>query len=335
MCMKKKRNISIAPLVVALCMALGCLSCESGDPEFPDFDYQTVYFASQYPVRTVELGNDPEWDLTDDNNHCVVVKATMGGSYGNKRNIVVNYVVDESLCNDLYFSEEGAAMTKILPLPTAYYTLEESQICIKKGELLGGVTVHLTDAFFADSLSLSNNYVLPLRMTSIVEGVDSILEDKDYVLYALKYINPWQAHYLRHGLDRVTQDGVTTTVARHYEYVEDDELVETTTLAYLENSLSITYKDADGRNYVVDLKLSFTEDGKCTVSSSTENVTASGTGEYVALGEKESFGGKDRDALYLNYSVDMPELGATYETVDTLVMQYRGVTSEYFTPVEQ
>lgn len=34
------------------------ISCENQDNDFPDFDYQTVYFASQYPDRTLQLGND-------------------------------------------------------------------------------------------------------------------------------------------------------------------------------------------------------------------------------------------------------------------------------------
>ena len=102
----------------------------------------------------------------------------------------------------------------------------------------------------------------------------------------------------------------------------------------MENILPITYQDKAGENYVVNLKLTFQADGTCTVSSATDNVTAEGEGKYVALGEKNSFGGKDRDALYLNYTVNIPEKNTTYQTVDTLVMHYRGITQEHFTPVE-
>lgn len=330
--MKQKNNIRIL-MTALIAMAMGT-SCENGNPEFDDFDSQTVYFAFQTPVRTVELGNDPEWDVTDDNNHCVRIKATMGGSYGNKEDIVIDYVVDESLCENLYFSENGNPTTKVTPLPSGYYKLTDDKLRINKGEILGGVKVELTDAFFNDPKSLSNNYVLPLRMTGIVQGADRILEGKDYVLYALKYVNPWHAHYLRHGADKMTVDGVTSEVARHNQYVEDDEQVETYATAYLENILPITYKDKTGKAYEVKLKLTFREDGTCSVSSATDNVTASGEGKYVALGEKASFGGKDRDALYLNYKVDIPEKNTTYQTVDTLVMHYRGIVQEHFTPIE-
>ena len=60
MVMKKKYDIRT--LVIALLGVVATTSCENGNPEFDDFDYQTVYFASQTPVRTVELGNDPQWD---------------------------------------------------------------------------------------------------------------------------------------------------------------------------------------------------------------------------------------------------------------------------------
>ena len=332
MVMKKKYDIRT--LMIALLGVVATTSCENGNPEFDDFDYQTVYFASQTPVRTVELGNDPEWDLTDDNNHCVCIKATMGGSYGNKNDIVVGYVVDESLCENLYFSEDNKPTSKVVPLPSTHYRLTDDKLRINKGEILGGVKVELTDAFFNDTKSLSNTYVLPLRMTNIEQGADRILEDKDYVLYALKYVNPWHAHYLRHGIDKVAVDGVTTEVERHEQYEENDEQVATTTTGYLENILPITYKDKAGQNYVVNLKLTFQADGTCTVSSATDNVTAEGEGKYVALGEKNSFGGKDRDALYLSYTVNIPEKNTTYQTVDTLVMHYRGIAQEHFTPVE-
>ena len=79
---------------MALVSCLTMTSCSSGDPEFPDFDYQTVYFASNVMMRTVELGKDMEVDLTMDNEHKVRITATMGGSYGNKRDITVNIAVD-------------------------------------------------------------------------------------------------------------------------------------------------------------------------------------------------------------------------------------------------
>ncbi|HTN37944.1 MAG TPA: DUF5627 domain-containing protein, partial [Arachidicoccus sp.] len=72
-------------------------------------------------------------------------------------------------------------------------------------------------------------------------------------------------------------------------------------------------------------------DGKCTISSGTEGVTATGSGTFVKKGDKKSWGNVDRDALYLNYEVSTAQL--TSKTTDTLVMRDRGVSPEYFTPV--
>ena len=44
---KKLAYIGLASLLLSF------TACESSDNEFPDFDYQTVYFASQYGLRTI------------------------------------------------------------------------------------------------------------------------------------------------------------------------------------------------------------------------------------------------------------------------------------------
>ena len=41
-------------------------------------------------------------DLTLDNQHKFKIMATMGGTYNNNRNRVIDFVVDESLCANLF-----------------------------------------------------------------------------------------------------------------------------------------------------------------------------------------------------------------------------------------
>ena len=79
-----------------------------------------------------------------------------------------------------------------------------------------------------------------------------------------------------------------------------------------------------------DLVLTFDGSGNCTVSSSTEGVTATGSGKYVAGGEKLAWGNKDRDGIYLDYSVDFG--GKQYAIKDTLVSRSREVVAETFSP---
>ena len=65
-------------------------------------------------------------------------------------------------------------------------------------------------------------------------------------------------------------------------------------------------------------------------------VAISGSGSYVNDGDKNSWGNKDRDALYLNYTIDFSGVGVNlqYSTMDTLVVRDRGVkVPETFTPV--
>ena len=79
-----------------------------------------------------------------------------------------------------------------------------------------------------------------------------------------------------------------------------------------------------------NLKLAFDESGNCTISSATEGITASGSGKYVKDGEKLAWGNKDRDALYLEYSINFGE--KQYQTKDTLVARSREVKKEEYTP---
>ena len=95
-----KKNLAYIGLVLLI---LTWTSCESSDNEFPDFDYQTVYFANQYGLRTIELGESEFVDNTLDNQHKMVIKAAWGGGYTNRNNVVINFKVDESLCDNLYF----------------------------------------------------------------------------------------------------------------------------------------------------------------------------------------------------------------------------------------
>ena len=306
--------------------ALAMTSCESGNPEFDDFEYQTVYFATQYPVRTVELGKDQEVDLTLDNQHKVRVTATMGGSYGNKRDITVKIAVDPTLCEGLSF-DNG---TPIEVLPSTYYKLASDQIVIPAGSILGGVEVELTDDFFADAKSLDKNYVLPIRMTSIVSGADSILENRDFVLYAIKYVNPYHAYYLRRGVDNVNIDGANSTVVRRKEYIEYDESVSMSSLSLTGNSLPLFFKDEAGIDQTVVLNLNFGNDGSCTVTSGTAGVEVNGSGKFVENGEKKAISNQDRDVIYLDYNVKLNDK-VSYATKDTLVLQARGIAPETFT----
>jgi hypothetical protein len=343
----KINKIFLGLAMVSVSALSGCL--KNSDTNLPDSGYQTVYFGSQFPIRTVELGEDLFVDNTIDNQHKVLINATTGGVRENNKDIVLGFSVDTSLCTRLFFpSDKGGS--KIVPLPSNYYQLASNQIVIPKGSFLGGVEMQLTDAFFQDPLAITYNYALPVVLNN-AKGVDSILKGtpsvtnpnrsidanwvvkpRDFVIYALKYVNSWQGNYLRRGADVVT-GSLNQTVVRHKQYVEQDEVNKLSTVSLSKLNFPVVFKNATGTNVNCTLQLTFDDSGNCSITSITSGVTASGTGKFVKKGEKNSWGNQDRDALYLDYSVNLTAQNMQAVTKDTLVMRDRAVSLETFTPV--
>ena len=346
-------------------------SCYNADHEFPDYEEGTIaYFAYQYPVRTLVLGNDI-YDNALDNEHKCRIWSTMGGAYGG-RDASVDIVVDESLCDNLYFTDEGGnAAAPVLPLPKNYYSLLSNSIPYN-GDVRGYVEVQFTDAFFNDEKAVENTYVIPLLMTN-VKGIDHILtgtpreglspsrtntEDwevlaKDYVLYCVKYMNPWQGKYIRRGVDKVTEKGVTTTVVRkdfslinsdqeHYTsnpVNQNDEVCGINTKNMTQAIFPVSFKTS-GASIACNLILTFSGN-TCSISTDDENVTATGSGEFINKGTERpeykdyQWGSNNgepvqRDILRLAYDVNFKGSDITVSTNDTLVVQTRESNKKVF-----
>ena len=352
-------------------LALTCASCYNAEHEFPDYEGgTTAYFAYQYPVRTLILGNDI-YDNALDNEHKCRIWSTMGGAYGG-RDAFVEIAVDETLCNNLWFVDDGGnPSSPVLPMPSAYYNLL-SNVIPYNGEPRGYVEVQFTDAFFNDPKAVENTYVIPLVMKS-VRGIDHILtgtpreglspsrtntEDwdvlaKDYVLYCVKYMNPWQGKYIRRGVDNVTEGGVTNTIVR-----KDFSLVSTDLEHYKENPVNqydevcaiytknmtqaifpVSFRNS-GASIGCHLTLTF-NGNQCTVSSDDENVTATGSGEFITKGTERpeykdyQWGSNNgqpvqRDILRLAYTVSFDDRDIQVSTTDTLVVQTRESNQRVF-----
>ena len=363
---KRINKIATGVMSCLLVSLSPCLltSCYNADKEFPDYEGgTTAYFAYQNPVRTLILGNDI-YDNTLDNEHKCRIWATMGGAYSG-RDAVAPIVVDESLCDNLYFTDEGGNPAEpVHPMPTSHYRLLSNTIPYN-GDSRGYVEVQFTDDFFNDPKSITDYYVIPLWMKEVT-GIDHILsgtpreglnpsrtntEDwdvlaKDYVLYCVKYMNPWQGKYIRRGIDQVTEKGVSSTVVRrdvslvdsdpeHYKenpVNQNDEICEIKTKNMSQAIFPVQFKTS-GASIQCNLILTFNGD-QCTISTDDKDVTATGSGEFIAKGTERSeykdfqWGSNNgqpvqRDILRLAYDVKFASSDIQVSTTDTLVVQTR------------
>ena len=225
--------------------------------------------------------------------------------------------------------------------------------------------MQFTDAFFNDAKAITYSYVIPLRMTGVT-GIDHILsgtpreglspsrtntEDwdvlaKDYVLYCVKYMNPWQGKYIRRGVDQVTEKGVLSTVVRkdftlvnsdieHYNenpVNQNYEICEIKTKNMTQAILPVSFKTS-GASVLCNLILTFNGD-QCTISTEDKDVTATGSGEFITKGTERAeykdyqWGSNNgqpvqRDILRLSYDVKFADKDIQVSTSDTLVVQTR------------
>ena len=325
-------------------------SCQNWDVEFPDFDYTTGYFPYQYPVRTIILGNYI-YDNENDNNHKFVISAAMGGVYENKKDRTFSFVVDESLCEDAFFSN----MDTIRVLPSNYYQLSSpNKIVIPKGKVNGGVEVQLTEAFFNDPQAIRNTYVVPLRLTGVA-GLDSLLHGrpaiagadrriagnwtvapKDFTMFGVKFVNPYHGSYLHYGSCEVRDASGAKVGENTYsaKFVEQNEIWSLSTASRTGVTLTGNFKSTIEGTF--QLRLNFASDDylasggvNCTIEQTAgSSLTVSGTGRYAI--DAEEYGGKKRDAIYLTYTINNGT--HTYTATDVLVFRDKGINLQTYTP---
>lgn len=329
-------------LIVGACISI-ISSCKNQDIEFDNYSYSAVYFARQTPVRTLVMGEDT-YDTSLDNEHKCQIYATISGVYSNTKKVEIGIEVDNSLCEKLFYDVDYT--TPVMPMPADYYELSSNDKIILDKEMMGSIDVKFTDKFFEDPDALTNTYVIPIKMTDVINA-DSILSGKtndagvaltnsahwitlpmNYVLYCVKYINEWDGNYLRRGKDIITLgDGTTTENVRHKEYVEYDDICNVDTKNLTTAIMPVSLEGIGD----YDLTLSFNDNKECTVTTETAGFAINnGNGKFVKDGDKNSWGNKDRDVIYLDYTIQNEATGASCHTLDTLVIRDRGVSYETF-----
>jgi len=156
-----------------------------------DFDYSSVYFSRQYPLRLLQIEDNE--DLTFN------IGVTLAGKYKNSDNEQVEYEIDTTLLAKASVDLNRHLDLKVLP--SDYYTVSnDSQIIIKEGDFLGGIDFKLNkEKVMADPNMMKPYYALPLRI--VRSTTDSILYGKEYTIYVIQLINQYDGNYWLHGVD--------------------------------------------------------------------------------------------------------------------------------------
>lgn len=262
-----------------------------------DFDYTTVYFGTQKPLRTIVARDVMEFE----------VGVTLGGMRVDDGSYEVNFKVDTNLLNVIPEASGFKA------LPEAYYTLGNASSFNIIKDHMRVVNVALNKAAFtSDPLALNETYALPLQITSA--NVDSIrgseldtptIASKNITILVLKYISPYHGTYYSKGVQyTLDASGATIeTVAYSKEDLSQNMTKEFTTLGL--NTIS-TNKIAANISGRIDLTVG--DDNKVDIVSTDITVT-----------ENSSLYNSEQKTLYMNYKFEAS--GIMYHAIDTMILR--------------
>ncbi len=332
--MKKTLSILISGIIT-----FGC----SNNIEFDDYDYQSIYFPYQTPVRTLILGDESVGDNSIDLEHAFSIGVSMGGVYENRKERVVTVEYAPELGENIT-DDEGNPMEL---LPADYYEATFDKIIIPAGEFSGRTRVDLKDAFFTDSMSVKAHYIIPVRITDAggdtvlhgdpldyVENPDPrVAEDwevppKDYTLFGIKYINETHGMYLLRGERTLLATNEVTAYSERF--LTDNNMTKLSTVSLTDNDMDVAGGTFTGDFW--NIRLTFNKDSKAVTVSQKDATTveATGTGVYYNKddNEAESYGGKKHRTIYLDYTVTQGP--NTWSVKDSLVFADTDVVYEEF-----
>lgn len=295
-------------------------SCEKYDSYIDDFNYTTVYFAYQNPVRTV-FSNNLQFDIG----------VAMGGVRTNSANQTADFVIAPELLTDAGI----VGTNNFTLLPADYYTLSSSsQFVIPKGDFVGKVRVILNkEKFLTDPLATGKTYALPIKITDT--SLDSILTGnatkgiarKDYTIVVVKYISQYHGIYYHRG-QRSKYDASNNLVntVRYVTPDQEDEYVQNVVWNFktlkadsIQSSGVGEFYSSSSKNYGLNLKILTDNTVRITgnPSSLIPNIQDLGNSLYDAT--KKSF--------YLNYQyTDVDNM--RYVMKDTLIFRNDGLSLE-------
>ena len=249
---------NITRTIVFVALLLGITSCYEGYVH--NFEEPSMGFAMEKSVRTVISDREP----------VVYIGVSIGGKREVDMGDWAKFVIDPSLLN----GADGNPIAGKAVLPSAYYTLGDSEYMrVRKDNLpVADVKVTLTDAFFADPLSLTDYYVLPFRMTE--NSIGTIREGGEYTLPVFKYISNYAGTYYRVGT--VTEvDASGTAVAPAVSYGDTWDIIKSPTLDLVTQAPHVVVRPGLGSEA--------SSVGSLVLTVSGTNVTAEGVEGKAAI----------------------------------------------------
>jgi hypothetical protein len=241
--------------------------CEKYNDYIEDYNYTTVYFGSQKPLRTV-VARDPMQ---------IKFGVTLGGIRENTSDHWVRFRIEPDLLNTF----SGASNLTLLP--QNYYKMElpssDSLFVIPKGKTIGDVVLKINkEIFCADPLALTKTYALPLRIyetsaDSILSG-NEVTSPKDYSIIVIKYISQESGTYYVKGSETSQSTGLTNS----YSY---SELIKNKTRDLITLSLNQLEMGGIGSRSVSDknkLIISLSENNKVSLASIVGGMTITDLG---------------------------------------------------------
>ena len=333
--MEMKR--ALIRMASALALALSTAGCY--DPYVMDYEYDGVYIAYQYDLRTFVIGEDMSFDFT----------VALGGVIKNDRDRAVNVVLDNSLVNgdiscfsdtlkeytamkaiqsstpalgaisNAYVRNDirAAGVTNLVPLPEDYYYFSPSlsKMTIRTGAHTGVVTVHADSLYMmTDPDVFKPKYALGLRIASA--DADTVIRSKSFAVIAVRCENKFYGNWYHGGTTTETDPDGGVVNRRAYPTVIPQSESSMYVLTTADASTLLTNRFADGAG---SLRLTFNGD-EITVTD------ASGRYDIDPVpGKPSRFNGapllQDRK-LFLNYRYTLP--GGNIRTVcDTLTFRNR------------
>lgn len=275
-----------------------------------DYETTTAGFAVQAPLRTVVA----------DRNMPIYVGVSLGGKREVDMNDWAKFTLDASLL-------EGTSLTL---LPGDYYTLGDPEMFrVRKSNLpVADVEIKFTDAFYADPLSVKTHYALPFRVTE--SSMNSIREEADYSIVAIKYISSFSGtYYLQGEVSEMDVDGNiiegTTVVYKEKDLIKNSTL-ELSTLSpsnlLRPGVANLAKSDLNRFQLTIDNNGESGSDYNVQIKSVEGGVTIiEGSGKYIAKSPTYTFNSGDVPCpeINLNYIYELE--GKRYKVTEQLILR--------------